>query len=271
MLIAQISDLHVLEPGELQFGQFDTNAALGRAVDTIRALNPRPDIVLATGDLTDHGTISEYEMLAEILTPLTMPFYLLPGNHDLAPFIKSAFPDHDYLPDRGRLNYVIDDHPVRLVGLDTAVPGEIGGSLGEEGLAFLDGTLAAAPDRPTVVFMHHPPFLTGIAGMDRYNCADGDAMAAIVARNPQVERVLCGHCHRPIQTRWAGTLASVCPSVAPPIEFNLVPDSGVRLTFEPAAIQLHLWRPEIGVVSHMVYAEDFGEPLMVLPPSNGEA
>jgi 3',5'-cyclic AMP phosphodiesterase CpdA len=176
--------------------------------------------------------------------------------------MRAIFFADGYLPAEGEfLHYVVDDQPVRLIGLDTVVPGEGFGLMCPRRLAWLEEQLARDPGEPTVIFMHHPPFLTGLADMDRINCRGGDAMADIIARHPNVERVLCGHHHRPIQARWAGTLASVAPSTAHQVVLDLVPDnSPAMFSMEPPALQLHLWSPYSGLVSHTAYIGDFAGP-----------
>src|SRR5262249_55974251 len=162
-----------------------------RAIDALLALQPAPDVVLATGDLTDTGAVEEYRLLRDELGRLAMPVYVIPGNHDRREGLREAFADRPYVPKAGPISYVIDEHPVRLVALDTLIPGKTEGEVGASQRAWLDRQLAAAPERPTIVFMHHPPFPTGIGHMDKINCFDGDGVAEIIARHPQVERVLC--------------------------------------------------------------------------------
>src|SRR5215475_15847366 len=101
MLIAQISDMHVKAPGELLFGRIDTPAFLARAVAHIEALDPRPDVVLATGDLVEAGKPEEYAHLKRLLAPLSMPVYLIAGNHDARDALRDVFVDHAYLPRTG--------------------------------------------------------------------------------------------------------------------------------------------------------------------------
>ncbi len=109
---------------------------------------------------------------------------------------------------------MVDASPLRFVFLDTLVPGQDGGELCDARLRWLADRLAEAPDRPTVIVMHHPPFLTGVANLDDMGLAGAEELARLLARFPQVERILCGHLHRSIQVRWHGVLASVCPSTA---------------------------------------------------------
>ncbi len=80
--------------------------------------------------LVDFGMAEEYEMLRAVLAPLTVPYYLLPGNHDERQALRAAFPEHAYLQQNGeRIEYVIDDHPLRIVALDTVIPRSSGGEL----------------------------------------------------------------------------------------------------------------------------------------------
>lgn len=260
MLIAQISDTHIKPEGRLAYRHVDTAAFLARCVEHLRALRPPPDVVLATGDLVDGGRPEEYRRLRELLAPLPMPVFLVPGNHDDRDALRAAFRDHGYLPAHGFLHYVVEGYPARLIGLDTVVPGEGGGWMCEERLAWLAARLAEAPDRPTVLFMHHPPFWTGIGHMDRLGLRNAEALAAVVRNHPQVEGVLCGHLHRPIHVRWAGTVATTAPSPAHQVMLDLREDAPSAFTLEPPACLLHLWRPGVGLVSHLSYIGSFAGP-----------
>jgi len=131
-----------------------------------------------------------------------MPVLVIPGNHDDRANLVRAFDDHAYLPrDGGFLQYTVDDWPVRLVALDTVVPGESGGRLCADRLAWLDARLGEAPGGPTLVFMHHPPFATGIVAMDAMGLEDPAALATVLRRHPHVEGITCGHIHRTIVRR----------------------------------------------------------------------
>lgn len=251
MLIAQISDLHVSTPETTNERVLRTREHLERAVAHLNGLSPRPDVVVATGDLVERGAPEEYVRLRAILDRLEMPLLVIPGNHDGRDTLRAAFPDHPWSDD-GFLHYTVDRWPVRLIGLDTLVPGAPGGRMCEARLAWLDARLREAPDRPTVLFMHHPPFVVGIPAMDAMGLDGREAFVAVVARHPQVERVLCGHVHRAITRRLAGTVVSVCPSTAHQIHLGLDPDPRLAVVMEPPACALHLWLgAEGGLVSHL--------------------
>jgi 3',5'-cyclic AMP phosphodiesterase CpdA len=275
MLIAQMTDLHVVGRDQLCQGRVPTNAHLREAVAHLNGLDPRPDVVLATGDLTDHGTAEEYEVLREIVAALRPPLHLIPGNHDHRGRFLEAFADHAYLPRHGApfAHYAVDEHPVRLIGLDTTVAGQHHGELCDERLAWLDATLGAAPRRPTMIFMHHPPFRTGIRWLDAVGLHGGRKMAEIVARHPQVQRIACGHVHRPIQAAWAGTIAAIAPSTShAQVALALGESNGFDFAYqiEPRAIQLYLQDPEYGILSHVSYVSGAGETYLAGAARNRE-
>jgi 3',5'-cyclic AMP phosphodiesterase CpdA len=252
MLIAQITDTHISTPDSVNDRYFRTPEHLERAVAHLNRLDPRPDVVLATGDLVERGEPQEYARLRAILDRLTMPVYVVPGNHDSREHLARAFADRGYLPAHGFLHYTVEEWPVRLIGLDTHVPGEPGGRLCAERLAWLDARLAEGPARPTLVFMHHPPFVTGLQAMDAMGLEGGPALAEVIRRHPQVERVVCGHVHRPMTRRFAGTVASTSPATAHQLALVLAPARHLAVVMEPPACTLHLWLgPEAGLVSHL--------------------
>ena len=120
--------------------------------------------------------------------------------------------------------------------------------------------VAEAPDRPTAIFMHHPPFLTGITHMDVQNCDAGDALGALIESHPQVMRVMCGHVHRPIQLQWHGVTASIAPSPSHNVALDLREDGPPCFFIEPAACQLHQWREDTGLISHLSFIGEFAGP-----------
>src|SRR5258707_5634544 len=166
----------------------------------------------------------EYRVLREELAAPAMPVFLMPGNHDSRDALRAVFADAGYWPAGEQLCYTVEDSSVRLIALDTKIPSKPEGEVGAAQLDWLAARLAEAPAKPTIIFMHHPPFPTGIGHMDRINCLDGAAVAAIVARHPQVERVACGHHHPPIQIRSAGTIRNVAPCTAPQVTLQLNED-----------------------------------------------
>lgn len=259
MLIAQITDLHIRRPGQKAYRMVETDRYLPPAIEALNALVPRPDVVLITGDATDFGRPDEYATLAALLAPLEIPWYLIPGNHDDRQAMRDAFPGHDYLGRKGFIQYAIERFPLRLLALDTLVPGGSRGELCAERLDWLAARLAEQPERPTLIFMHHPPFATGIAHMDAIGLTGAAALEAIIRDHPNVERIICGHVHRTIFQRFAGTIASCCPSVAHQVALDLRDDAPSAFVMEPPGYHLHLWR-EGEFITHQAMLGDYSGP-----------
>ncbi len=256
--IAQISDLHIVAPGRQLAGVIDTAAYARAAVEHLNRLDPQPDAVLATGDLVESGSPAEYQHLRHIVAPLRAPLWLLPGNHDDVSALREAFPERSELAGGGFIRFVIEG-PVRVVCLDSSRPDEEGGRLDAGQLEWLDATLAAAPNVPTIVALHHPPFETGIGHMDEIGLAVDDAarLGAVVDRHGQVERVQCGHLHRSITRRWHATIAATAPSVAHAVALELRAHGVPAWNREPPGFLLHWWTPEAGLVTHLQAIGDY--------------
>ncbi|GMG83087.1 phosphodiesterase [Paralimibaculum aggregatum] len=262
MLLAQISDLHMRRDDRPLSGAVQTRPFTEAAIAAVAAL--APDAVVITGDLADTGTAEEYAMLREALAPLAMPLFVIPGNHDDREGLRAAFAGRCALPPTGPLDWVADLGPLRLIGLDSLVPGMPHGEVAPESLAWLEARLAEDP-RPTIVAVHHPPFAIGIPAMDRIGCRNGDALAAVIGRHAHVERVISGHAHRPIQARWAGTLGLIAPSVAHQVALGFADAALPHWILEPPALLLHRWSVNGGLVTHTVYVDDYGGPQPVVP------
>lgn len=261
MIVAQVSDTHVMTGGRLAYKVVDTAAHLRRCVAHILTLKQQPDVIVMTGDLVDGGKAEEYALLRELIAPLKMPVYLMPGNHDDRDALRAAFADHAYLGQFPPfIQYAIEDHALRIVAIDTVIPQHSGGELCERRLTWLAKTLAEQPQRPTLLLMHHPPFTTWIGHMDGIGLADAGPLTQIVAQHPQIERVLCGHLHRSIQTRFAGTIACTAPGTAHQISLDLAPDADATFTLEPPGYLLHAWSPATGVVTHTAVIGEFAGP-----------
>lgn len=247
MILAQISDTHLAAAGAADPVYAARAEDLRRCVADINRLEPRPDVVIHTGDITHRGREADFAFARALLAALAMPLYVIPGNRDGRAGLVSAFAADGYLAADGAfVHYAVDDFPVRLVALDSLDDGGRKGDLCARRLDALDATLAAAA-RPTAIFMHHPPF--DIAGAsDPFQFARREAaddLAAVVARHPQVIRIFCGHAHRVRTARVGGAVAGTMPSVAVDLRKEAAPG--------PAAgapvYQLHRYRPGHGFVS----------------------
>jgi 3',5'-cyclic AMP phosphodiesterase CpdA len=266
--IAQISDLHIKAPGQLAYGKVDTAAALTRCVAELNRLRPRPDLVVISGDLADTPTPQEYDHLTRLLAPLAIPFVAIPGNHDSREMMRTALPRRDGGSETGPLNQLHSVGALDLLLLDSSVPGKPHGELDAATLQWLDTTLAASRDRPALLFLHHPPFITGIGHMDRQNLLDAAALAPIVRRHPRVRLITAGHVHRATFTNFAGVAATICPAPNHAVDLDLGELRAPSFRVEPPAFHLHAWFPDTAgdatafgrVVTHLVPIGDFDGP-----------
>jgi 3',5'-cyclic AMP phosphodiesterase CpdA len=250
-------------------GVSETNKFTEQALTAVANLPVKPDLILITGDLTESGKAAQYRNLTAILRrALPRPVHVIPGNHDHRETLRTELA---HLPgvttDPSFVQYTVEDQPVRIVMLDTLVTGCPHGELSGGRLDWLDKTLSEQPSRPTLVAMHHPPFVTGIPHMDRIGLLDAVEFTAVITRHPQVERIICGHHHRPIIGRCAHAIVSISPSVAHQVALTFDPNDIGAFTFEPPAFHLHLWTGAGGFVTHTVFTDNYRGPF----PFSGEA
>ena len=260
LLIAQITDLH------LGFDQDDpeelNRRRLDRALAALVAMEPRPDLLLVTGDLAEEGDDEvSYRRLAGALAGLPFPCFMAMGNHDSRDAFRRVFPGAP-AAENGFVHYALDDLPLRILVLDTLEPGRHGGGFCEARAAWLAERLGEAPERPTLIVLHHPPVETGLSWMtENPDAAWVERLRAVVGRHRNVVAMIAGHLHRPVITSWAGTTLAVCPSTAPQVALDLAPidperpDGRPMIVADAPGYALHLWNGR-ELVTHFDTAED---------------
>ena len=214
MIIAQISDTHISVDHEDGPARAENLKAV---IGALHALDPAPDLVIHTGDLVNRGKEEEYDLATTLLAPLRIPFYPIPGNRDhrglMAGALKRIGCD---LPGNGFLHYDIEGFPVRLIGLDSQSSLNNKGAFCQDRRAWLQNTLEQEKERPTALFMHHPPFDI-VEAKDPFQFnerEDAQKLEEIIAANPQIIRLFCGHAHRSAHTSFGNRPATTIPSVA---------------------------------------------------------
>lgn len=256
MLIAHISDFHVFaRAAETTLVRQDAAEAARKVVADIAGFAPQIDGVMFTGDLTDGGSTDDYALLRDILSPLTVPIFVVPGNHDKRPTLRAAF-GHS-LPFEGDpfLNYEAKLGNVRILALDTLLDGRIEGRLDPVQLDWLEGKLATPQSELTIILMHHPAFPSGITHLDRMALVDGRAeFGALIAAYRGPLRILSGHIHRPYQALWHNVFCAVGGGPAFQHELDLradAPEPGP--VAEPYAYFLHRIESAEAVSVHTQY------------------
>jgi 3',5'-cyclic AMP phosphodiesterase CpdA len=255
MIIAQISDTHIVPKGQDWKSLPETKVAdrLKLIVKNLNSLNPKPDVVLHTGDAIDDGGLVAYNYLKEILEPLTMPYYVIPGNHDDREDMQAAFQHANYMPSEGFINYVIDDYDIRLIALDTVIPHETEGLLCEERVKWLQKALEQDTQKPTLIFMHHPLTKTGQKLLDKVKCYVPDGFESFITGFPNIVGIISGHYHKSCASIFGGTLCFVGPSVAPVHYFEKASDEETKVIelVRPSFV-LHKWLDDTHLVSEVV-------------------
>jgi 3',5'-cyclic AMP phosphodiesterase CpdA len=229
-LLVQITDTHILSPGELLYGTTDTAAHLSEVVRQINAMRPKPDVVLVTGDIVEEGETKGYQHFIDLVNPLEMPVYVIPGNHDNPQAMLQAFADTPYFPATDNtFQYVVEDFPFRILALNSHCDGTELPEFGEQRLAWLKDQLNSS-DKPVLIAIHHPPMTTGIELIDMGGSDWFQELKLVLAEHGQVKLVICGHCH----TDLCGQVGQVRVYMAPATSHQLIASRG--LTIAPSTI-----------------------------------
>ncbi len=263
IVIAQITDLHIKAPGELVCGRVDTASALAHCIEALNRLSPRPDLVVISGDLADVPLAASYDHLVRLLAKLELPFAAVPGNHDGRELFRAALPDLGYAQPNGALNSIHAVGDIDVILIDSVVPVAPHGELDAETLDWLESTLGRSATRPALLFLHHPPFATGIAHMDVQNLRNADKLAAIVRAHPRTRLIAAGHVHRAASTTFAGVSAVICPAPNHAVALDLDGRLPPSFKIEPPGFLLHVYLPGEGfgtIATHLVPVGEFAGP-----------
>jgi Icc protein len=189
--IAQITDIHLFaDPNQCLLG-LQTTASFQPILQQLEALDPQPDLLLLTGDLSQDSTTASYEMLSAWLTPLGIPTYWVPGNHDCPTTMAQVLNQAPFFSEK---SFRLGEWQFLL--LSSYVPGCVHGYISPEDLDWLDQQLTTAAAFPTLLAFHHPPFLVGSTWMNDIGLLNAEELFAVCDRHPQIKLVLFGHIHQ---------------------------------------------------------------------------
>lgn len=225
MLIAHISDFHIFaQAPETNLVRLDAAECARKVVADIIAFSPRIEAVMLTGDVADGGTDEDYALLADILSPLKVPVFPIPGNHDRRDGFRRAYERQLPFVQGARLNYESRVGDLRVLALDSLIEGQVEGDLTDETLDWLETRLAEPHHGPTFLLIHHPPFLSGIYGLDVKSLVrGGERLGELIRACPGEVTLLAGHIHRAYQGFWQGRLCATGGSPAFQIALELTP------------------------------------------------
>lgn len=252
MLILQLTDFHVTRAGTLLAG-VDTRAAFSRLMHHVARLEPRPDLILVSGDVAETGADEEYEWAAAGLRALGIPFFVVPGNHDLREPMRLAFGvETGAEPDHLGFSHMLGG--IRIIGLDTLVEGQAHGAFSPAQLIWLERELEAAGTQPILIVMHHPPFKTGLPAMDEIGLLEGEEpLARLLAGRKNVAGILCGHVHRAICGDFVGIPTRIAPSASHQFALDFERTGHFTIVQEAPQLALHRVSPEnVRMTSYLV-------------------
>lgn len=229
-ILLHLSDTHLRGAGSMLFDRVDSTERLSQALAGIEASGVRPDAVVFTGDLADWGEAEAYAAIRELVEPfaarLGARLFWVMGNHDdRATFRSSLLDDHvtDPLVPHDRVDEL---DGLRLVTLDSTVPGKHHGELGDAQLAWLQDVLATPAPLGTILAMHHPPVPSVLPLAASVELRDQPRLAAVL-QGSDVRAIVAGHLHYSTFATFAGIPVSVASATCYTQDLT-VPTGGTR-------------------------------------------
>jgi 3',5'-cyclic AMP phosphodiesterase CpdA len=253
MKVIQITDTHLAAPGE-EIHDLDPSERLEACVADINAHHADAAMCIITGDLAHGGKIEAYKELRRILSGLAIPVHFLIGNHDRRSVFLDVFPETP-IDENGFVQSVIDCTAGRFILLDTVEDGEKGGVFCARRGAWLERRLAETNGRPVYLFIHHPPFETGIPSLDRIRLLDPAILRRVVTRHSNIRHIFFGHVHRPIAGHWAGISFSVLRGTNHQVALDFTADAKIPRSHEPPAYAIALFGHDSLVVHFHDYLD----------------
>lgn len=224
--IVQISDTHISNDVPQRLNDLEN------CVQTINELQVPPDLIIHTGDISHNGLAQEYHSARQLLDQLNVPYFIMAGNRDKRAELLGEFTDKRYqLPAEGWVQYSIEQYSVRLLMVDTMSEHSNKGQLCAERLHHLETMLLVDTTKPTLLFLHHPPFeAVGIPDPFQFeDWNDVENLAALLSRFTNICGLYCGHVHRFMDGAIAGVRTSAISCLAGDLRKGAVTDAERKL------------------------------------------
>ena len=206
VLLVQLTDSHLFAEADGRLLGMATAESLRHVVDLVLEEQPNIDLMLATGDLSQDGSLESYERFRALSGRIDAPVRWCPGNHDERAAMQEAARDSEFMAP------VLDIGAWRVIMLDTLVPGSVHGVLRDDQLELLEQTLLDAPERHHLICLHHHPVIIGSRWMDSIGLHNREALFEILDRFQCVRAVLWGHIHQEFDDVRAGVRLMATPS-----------------------------------------------------------
>jgi 3',5'-cyclic AMP phosphodiesterase CpdA len=239
MKVIQVTDTHLGAPGEMVH-DLDPGTRLAACIADINAHHADAAMCIITGDLAHGGKREAYIELRRVLADLTIPYHLIIGNHDRREVFREVFPETP-VDEHGFVQRAIDCAAGRFILLDTVVEKEKWGAFCDKRSAWLERRVAEAEGRPVYLFMHHPPFKTGIPSLDRIRLLDPAILRQVVRRHPNIKHIFFGHTHRPMAGHWAGIPFSILRGTNHQVALDFNAEAKIPRSHEPPAYAVILF------------------------------
>jgi 3',5'-cyclic-AMP phosphodiesterase len=243
LLIAQITDTHLFSDSQNKMFGCPTNQTFAAVINTIANLQPPPDILLLTGDISQDETVASYQYAKSLIEPLQIPTYWLPGNHDQnIQSIRSLNGDYiSAIKSFARSGW-------QFILLDSMVIQQPYGELSIAQLEFL--TQQLENDLPTLVAVHHPAIACGLGYMDEIGLRNAADFWEVIDRHPQVKVVLSGHIHQEFATHRYGVKVFGTPSTCIQLKPN---QPQVEVDDRPPGFRLLQLHPDGQVTTEVIW------------------
>lgn len=206
VLLVQLSDSHLVAEADGAMFGLNMRHSLAQVVAQVLAEQPRIDLLVATGDLSQDGTLASYRAFAQATADIAAPMRWLPGNHDEPAVMQQAAQGTQWL------DPVFDVGAWRVTLLDSAIAGSAAGHLADDQLQLLERALAEAPHKHHLVCLHHHPVAIGSQWIEPIGLRNAGALFELLARFPQARGVLWGHVHQEIDRHVHGMRLLASPS-----------------------------------------------------------
>ena len=206
--VLQITDTHLFAEKDETLLGVNTWASYHAVLQAIHASARDVDLVVATGDLAQDHSSAAYQHFADGIASFAAPCVWLPGNHDFQPSMYSTLQDAGISPAK---RVMVGEH-WQILLLDSQVFGVPHGELSDFQLEWLEKRLAEAPERHTLLLLHHHPLPAGCSWLDQHSLRNAASLDNVLVRYPRVKNLLCGHIHQELDVDWNGRRIMATPS-----------------------------------------------------------
>ena len=248
--ICQLSDIHFTDDFDKLFNQINTAEQFKKAVNFCNNLNPQPDLYIISGDLI-HDKSEYYKNFINITNLLQKPYYLMMGNHDVRDQLRKFISDKSLIDSNGYINFSLNNHPIRIICLDTAVENMVEGEISIETMKWLKDELSKDLNKTTIIFMHHPPINIGSQLFDDIKCKNGNEFLQFTKEYQNISKIVFGHVHCKFSKNVENQELLSCPSSSFQIPIDAKSPENLLMD-NSSYIQLFKWDKDLNLDIHTI-------------------